>query len=315
MDKLYILSPETKEEKDELETLMKLTNSSYLLYERKKFSKNKYLNKILDIISFFKFVKNSKKNGKVEILSVPSIVSRAVSVFLQTKLNIYMRGVYPSPEHKSVLSDYIDFAFKKIGINNKFTNTYKADRHLITSVVTKNFLIYRKADKNIIDIPPIWLKDIKIKQNGKRRIIFITQAFSEHNLEVAQNGQKKIIDNLITALKEKGENLILKVHPRDKDRYAGYETFDGNAQDLLNDISINDIVISAFSTLAFELSAIGANVKFISYDGVDDLYENLYLKYNIKFTKCSNENLDINFLMSEKIEYNIFNPINLDINL
>ena len=41
MDRLYILSPETKEERDELETLMNLTNSSYLLYERKKFSKNK----------------------------------------------------------------------------------------------------------------------------------------------------------------------------------------------------------------------------------------------------------------------------------
>ena len=315
MDKFYILSPETKEERDELETLMKLKNKSYALYERKTITNLRYLNKILEIFIFGKFVLGFKSNKEVEIIGAPCLRNRIISIFFNIRLTYYLRSLHPSPERLSCLSDKIWFFLKKININNKFTNPYIANRHFITSTITKNFLIYRKADKNIIDISPIWLKDIKIKQNGKRRIIFITQAFSEHNLEVAKNEQKKIIDNLITALKEKGENLILKVHPRDKDRYAEYETFDGNAQDLLNDISINDIVISAFSTLAFELSAIGANVKFISYDGVDDLYENLYLKYNIKFTKCSNENLDINFLMSKKIEYNIFNPINLDINL
>lgn len=311
MNEFYILSPETQEEKNELENLMRETNKKYKLYERKYFIKFRYLNKVLEIFYFLYFVFPLKiKYNSIEIIGGPCLRNRMVSIFLNIKLTYYLRCLHPNPEHLSSVSDKIDFLFKKLRINNKFTNNYIADKHIITSFVTRDFILARSAAKNIIDIGPVWLKDIKIKPGYKKRIFFITQSFKEHNLIEAQNAQKVIIDKLIVLLSRENIELILKVHPRDTAQYQGYSIFKGDAQELLNSITTEDIVVSAFSTLAFELTAIGANVKFVSYSGIAELYEPLYKKYNIEYFRMFElENID--FLKKKKITYQVFSPINV----
>ncbi|WP_273404302.1 hypothetical protein [Actinobacillus porcinus] len=310
MTTIYLLSPETIEEKNDLVTLMNVNEKQYILYKKSRIVKSRYLNKILEIFSFIKFVLSLKKRHQdIRIIGAPCLRNRVGSIILNIPIVYYLRCLHPNPEHLSSVSDKIDFLFKNIGLNNKFTNNYKADMHIITSPVTHNFLKVRKANQSVLDIGPIWLRDIELKSNGKRRVFFITQSFKEHHLAEAQLAQVEIIRKLTELLARERIELILKVHPRDTDMYTGYSTFNGDALDLLNNVTNNDVIISAFSTLAFELDSIGANVKFVSYNGIAQLYEPLYQRYNIKFTKLADDN-DISFLNDEKVNYHIFSPIN-----
>lgn len=306
----FILSPETEEEKRDMILMMNEWGTSYLLYSRFFNKKIRYLSKMIDCILFLFFVtKNAGKN--TAILAAPCLRNRIASLILSKKYIMYLRCLHSNGENLSFLSDKIDFFMKKFGINSKLTNPYIADVHLITSQQTKRFLSFRKADRKVIDIGAIWLKDVKLKKavNQNKRVYFISQAFAEHNFVEPQQEQVDFVKLLKSNVEKMGMELIIKNHPRDYYSYDGYTLFNGDAEDLINTVSEDDIVISFFSTLGFELSLIGADVKFVSLKSLSDIYPPLYQQNNIKFYENFND--DFSFLLSKKISYKIFSPIYL----
>lgn len=308
---VIILSPETQEEHDDLIAVMELMGKDYVLYHKKHYTSLRYLNKILDIVVFLYFIFKYRKISNV-ILGVPNIKNRIASCIFKRKFVCYLRTIYTSADNFPYLSDKIDFWLKKVKINHILTNPYKAHYHLITSRITESFLIKRQAIiHGVYNIGAVWLNDIHIKANGEKRIFFITQAFEYHGLVDAQNDQRELVINLSKLLKERGENLILKIHPRDKDDYTDYTFFEGDSYNFLSELSKQDVVISFFSTLAFEVSAIGGNVKFVSFGTISDIYNDLYKAYNIDFLSIIEMNGLYSFLCSEPSKYKLFNPLDV----
>lgn len=279
---VIILSPETKEEHDDLISIVQDMNTEYVVYNKKTITAYRYIDKLLDVVFFLIFVlKLSLKN--TTIIGVPCLRNRIISFFLRKKFICYVRCLHVGYDNLSSLSDKLGYYAKKIGLNNQLTNPYKADEHWVTWDITEEFLRYREAGDNIRNIGAVWLKDIQLKKSNTRRIFYITQAFAEHNLPKAHKEQLKIIHQLDVLLHERGESLILKVHPRDKADYSAYTQFKGDSKKFLSELSDKDIVISTFSTLAFEVLAIGGKVRFISTSIIGSLYNDLYEEFNMNY--------------------------------
>lgn len=291
---VIILSPETKEEHDDLISIVQDMNTEYVVYNKKTITAYRYIDKLLDVVFFLIFVLKLGHKNKT-IIGVPCLRNRIVSFFLRKKFVCYMRCLHVGYDNLSSLSDKLGYYAKKIGLNNQLTNPYKADEHWVTWDITEEFLRYREAGNNIKNVGAIWLRDIQLQKSDTRRIFYITQAFAEHNLPKAHKEQLKIIHQLDVLLHERGESLILKVHPRDKADYSAYTQFKGDSKKFLSELSDKDIVISTFSTLAFEVQSINGKVKFISYDNVSHLYHEVYRLYDINFYYL-NMNSGLDFL-------------------
>lgn len=311
--KLIIISPETLEEQNDLIYIANEKSLNYKLYIKKTLTKLRYIDKLLDIFFFVVFILH--QNIKVTaIFGAPCLRNRIVSIILRKKFICYMRCLHTSSENLSSLSDKLGFYFKRIGLNNKLTNPYKADIHLVSSNITTKFLQERQAGNNIINIGALWLKNIRLKQSDEKRIFYITQAFEEHNFKVAHREQEIIIKFLDNKVKENNLQLLLKVHPRDNTNYKNISIFKGNSIDFLSNLTENDVIISTFSTLAFEAIAIKANVQFISFPAVSKEFNYLYEKNNIPYSFI-NEKSSINDILLNKSSQDIqdiFEQINMD---
>ncbi|MDY4479228.1 MAG: polysialyltransferase family glycosyltransferase [[Pasteurella] aerogenes] len=290
----------------------------YIYYERFFSRRFRYFSKILDCILFLIFVSKYIMNPNVFILGAPCVRNRFVSLLLNKKYIIYLRCLHSNGEKLTYLSDKVDAFFKKFGINNRLTNPYMARCHLVTSKQTEKFLKFRKAGNNIIDIGAIWLKNRILKKKSqsefqKRKVYFISQAFAEHDFLDAQFEQENFVKNLSSFLLKENLELIIKKHPRDYHAYNGFTLFNGNADKFLESISQDDIVVSFFSTLGFEISLLGGDVKFVSLPSLKEVYNPLYIQNNVKFYEGFD--LDFSFLFDEKVTYSVFSQVEcIDIN-
>lgn len=312
-NKFLILSPETEEEKNDMELMAKEWGIPYACYQRYFNRKIRYLSKILDSFFFLLFVLKSNKNAEIVILGVPCLRNRLLSIFLGKKYIMYLRCLHSNGENLPYLSDKIDHFFKKFGINNCLTNPYMAEIHFVTSPQTECFLNIRKAGNHIIDIGAVWLKNKSLRERSEKgKVYFISQAFSEHSLVEAHSDQINFVKDLSLFLQDRGIEFVIKKHPRDYFSYEGYTLFDGNADAFLNHLSKDDIIISSFSTLGFEISLLGGNVKFISLPSLQKMLNPLYIQNNVFFYE--NFGTDFSFLFDEKRTYSVFsNTVDIDV--
>ena len=306
--KLILLSPSNTEEKADLLLIVKELELNYLLLPEHKY-KIKILSKIINLIAMIIFCKKYKPSI---IFGAPNLNNRITSFFLRIKYITYMRGLHVNSKSLTSVSDYIYKYLNFISKKSFLINNYQANYCIVSSSVTKQFLIERNIEENKIFVcGPVWLsKVLKVRPTenriNKSKLIYITQAYKEHRLIDADLAQQKYILELDKFTLKYNYEFYLKVHPRDYTDYSKYNIINSKPIDFLQELNLEDIILTPFSTLAFESIYIGANVKFIKFSEFDILYKDVYEKFNIKIENIKN----FSFL---KTEYNfpIFNDINL----
>lgn len=304
--RLILLSPSNIEEKEDLLLIANELELNYLLIPKRVF-KLKTFSKVLSLIDMILFCVKYKP---FIILGTPNFQNRITSYFLGIKYITYMRAIHANSK---VLTSFSDYIYKYLNfISNKsfLINNYQADFCIVSSKITKQFLIERGINNNkIIICGPIWLKKYNKLKNGgnKRRLIYITQAYKEHRLYEADKGQKEYVKFLKKISSDLGLELYLKIHPRDKTNYDNCNILKVSPEEFFNIVMIDDVVLSPFSTLAFELMYLGGNIKFVTFKGIDKIYEEIYKKYNIEILK----NLNKENLESEFRDYSIFKEIDI----
>jgi len=270
------ISAETPEELEEIKTILSDAGKKYITYEPKN------RNKIYDSIHFLIYLKRRKIKT---IIGAPCLRNRVARLFGITYIS-YLRSLHPSPEAASSLSDRIYFKLKSLGIKKNIFNPYSANICLVTANVTESFLIAREIEKfRIFNIGACWLKKEKLPpiEATDISLCFITQAFSEHLNEKAHQEQVNAIERFSRLAYEKGTTLTIRKHPRDFYNYlAHFHNKEHNTKikintdtpiNFLTNFNQNNIIISSFSTLAFELLQSGAKAIFISLESAPSFYD------------------------------------------
>jgi len=304
-----LLISTNKEERNEIVSVVKELGLGYVEYLDFESNKGNAFIKVLRLIKLFVLVLKIKPQ---KVFGAPGLKSKLITFFARMPYIIYMRTVYVNSEHYPFISDKI-YKFLSKRLRLRLFNAYNADFCIVTNYVTKNYLIKRGVDEsNVLISGPIWLdkyKRIGNRNTGKfKRVIYITQAFYAHNLAEAQEGQKRAIKHVRDESERKRLEFYLRVHPRDKSNYNGYKKMPEDMEEFLAEVNSDDLIISTLSTLAFELIWLGANVIFVKYDEIEDLYSRSYEFLNIKAYSV----YELSYEESIHSE-NIFGKINFDV--
>lgn len=281
MQALICISTDTPEELLEIEKILSESKRKYVIYRSE--GKGKF-SKAITLITFL------RKNKINTIIGSPCLRNR-IANFFGVKYISYIRSLHPSPELASSLSDKIYFLFKKIGIESKILNPYSADICFVTSKITEGFLGYRGIEKfNIKNIGACWLDELSTSdsENLNPSICFITQAFSKHLNEPAHREQIQALENSLDLAYRNEMELIIRKHPRDEYDYEKHFTEKAGCikvntetpRNFIKNFNPRTIIISSFSTLAFELLGSGASAIFISLGSVPS-YDTSFSKIGI----------------------------------
>jgi len=282
------ISTETKEELKEIEKILSDISAPYQIYQKTKKSKNRTLNKILETLSFIKFL---HQQGIDTVFGAPTLRNRIAHIFFKKKYINYLRALHPAPELATSLSDQIYFLGKKFKLESRLLNPYEATLCLTNSYITESFLKERDIDKNrIVNIGAVFLEGTPFLKNddSKPRVVFITQAYAEHKHPDADKEQQEVIRHILKITKKEDLKLIIRKHPRDntdydevlKDLSEDYKINTDFPDVFISTLSIKDIAISPFSTMAFELQSRDLRTIFINMHSMPS-YDSAFKKNGI----------------------------------
>lgn len=245
-------------------------------------------NKIYQLIVLIRGV--SKGGVRVLFTGYPMLKHRIISILSLGKIKhiSYIRGLHADANNLSGYSDAIFKLLKKVPFLIRFNN-FQADKIVTIGEMNKDFLLSRRVESDRIKlIKPIWLSSINkisdpIQVGNSCRVYFITQAFERHGYPKAQKSQEEMVLKLKEGFdKLKSHSFIVRKHPRDvTGKYDGCEVDSTLYHAFLGSLQTNDIVISPFSTLAFEISYLGGRVIFYSTDVLDEFYADAYSRLGI----------------------------------
>lgn len=245
-------------------------------------------NKLYQLIVLIRGV----NKGGVQFLftGYPMLKHRIISIMSLGKIKhiSYIRGLHADANNFSGFSDTIFKFLKKVPFLIRFNN-FQADKIITIGKMNKDFLLSRHVESDRIKlIEPIWLSSINkianpIEVGNSCRVYFITQAFERHGYPKAQKSQEEMVFKLKAGFDElKSHSFIVRKHPRDiTGKYDGCEVDSTLYHVFLGSLQSNDIVISPFSTLAFEISYLGGRVIFYSTDVLDEFYADAYSRLGI----------------------------------
>lgn len=308
---MIFLVPANKEEARDLVYISDKLGVEYMLISEEvhKFG-NRYVNKLYEFFLLFFYVIKYRPSA---ILGAPSFKNRITSWVTRLKFYSYLRGLHPSSQHASSISDQIYFLFKRVGKDSKLINNYLADHCFVSSIITKKFLIERgvSAD-NISIVGPIWLNSTPriAESSDNARVFFLTQSYKEHKLFIAAQEQTMIVGKVKDFCARENLSFTLKKHPRDTTLYPGINVFQGDATEFLSSLTKNDIVVSCFSTLAFEIEYLGGNVCYFVFSELEDTMNEAFIYSGVDFTNVSNVS-DISNLKINSNNSMIFDKIDL----
>ncbi|WP_110024852.1 hypothetical protein [Mangrovibacter plantisponsor] len=301
----YIVDCEVKEELLEILKFLKINNvsnnnificcpesiypSEHDSYVGLKYSSvnPRALNKIKQLLILFYAVLRFKPG--ILFSGYPMLKHRLISLCLFNKVKhySYLRGLFADSSNFKGYSDKLFLMLRKSKVIKKIGN-FQCDKIFTVSEVNKKFLLERDvSEERIFGIPPLWLLDLKstVRAKNSRVIYFVTQAFASHSCPEAAESQCLFLNELIKEFKSRNLELVIRKHPRD---YTSYSIDDNVSIDdrpnyeFLEGIKSQDVLISPFSTLAFEASYLHATVLFYSTPELDALYGNAYKKINAK---------------------------------
>ncbi|TDN55625.1 hypothetical protein [Scandinavium goeteborgense] len=224
----------------------------------------------------------------------PLLKHRLINVisFGSVKHFSYLRGLFADASNYKGFSDLLYLKIKRIPSLLKINN-FQCDKIITISNLNVNFLLARSVSKELIDlIEPPWLENIKEKRKSNRgnigfyndrTIYFVSQAFAVHSSMDAAKSQLEFAIELKHKLKDKGIELIIRKHPRDYTVYEdyGFSINKAPSYDFIEMLHENDILISPFSTMAFEASYLGVNSIFYSTPELDKSYARVYKNIGI----------------------------------
>jgi hypothetical protein len=204
----------------------------------------------------------------------------------------YLRGLFADASNYKGFSDSLYLKIKKNPSLLKFNN-FQCDKIITISKLNVNFLLARSVSKERIElIDPPWLQNIKEKRecnnankicNVSRIIYFVSQAFASHSSMDAAKSQLEFATQLKYKLREIGVELIIRKHPRDYTNYEEYGFRINNvpSYEFIEMLNENDILISPFSTMAFEAAYLGVDSIFYSTPELDKSYSRVYKSIGI----------------------------------
>ncbi|WP_350648862.1 hypothetical protein [Pseudomonas sp. HY13-MNA-CIBAN-0226] len=288
------MSTETDEELSELTTILNDAKLEHMIFKphyENTAKKNKLINKsITKIIETINLIKIIRNNNITVLLGSPCLRNRLAHLITKVRYGSYIRSLHPDSKNPSSLSDKIYFKFKKFGILNRHLNPYHADACFISTPINSNFLQARSISSDRIkSIGAVWLEDNTriLLTNAPRRIFYLTQAYKEHNKPEAHLEQIEIIKRLLEISSEIKTDIIIRRHPRDNYDYVneiGSQNIainDDSPRDFMEQLNKQDTVISAFSTMAFEIAHLGGTIQFITLDSIS-AYEVAFRDVGIK---------------------------------
>lgn len=302
----YIIDSEVQEEIDEIIPLIgtdkdseiilccpsyvKKPNSQVCTVHSYKYSKNRILNKIKQLLILFFLVVVNKPD--VIFSGYPLLKHRLVNIFSFGRIRhfSYIRGLFADSNNYRGFSDYLYLKLKKhpslIRVNN-----FQCDKIYTVSKLNVDFLFARGVHPGVIDlIPPPWLKKIKNKRHVERKceihhgsIYFVSQAFASHSSQDAAESQLQFAIKLRERLSVCGMDLIIRKHPRDNTDYTclGFKTNSLSSYEFIERLNLNDVLISPFSTMAFEVAYCGIKTLFYSTVELDRIYSRVYEKLSL----------------------------------
>lgn len=288
--KKFCISTDTFEEQREIEKILNDTGIEYIIYTAPTTLKNRLGRKIHESLDFLGFL---KRNNFHAIIGGPTLRNRVANIIGQQKYISYLRSLHPSPEKLTSLSDQIFSFLKKFSPKANLLNPYHADLCITNSRINEKFLETRGIDSHkIINIGlPILeynLPPKKFSTNASVTIIYITQAFREHNNTQADTEQREIIKHIHKTLNERNLTLTIRKHPRDETNYnellkGNYTINSLSAQEFIKTIPKNTLIITPFSTLSFEINKNNTKKLFISIKSIPS-YDQALDKCGIPYT-------------------------------
>lgn len=302
----YIIDSEVQEEIDEIIPLIRVGNDSEIIlccpsYVKKEnfkectvhsynYSKNRFINKIKQLLVLFYLVVVYKPD--VVFSGYPLLKHRLVNILSLGRVChfSYIRGLFADSKNYRGFSDLLYVRLRKHPSLMKINN-FQCDKIYTVSKLNVDFLYARDVHPNVIDlIPPPWLQKIKNKRHAEREyevhrgsIYFVSQAFSSHSSHDAAESQLQFAVKLRESLAVSGLELIIRKHPRDNTDYTclGFKVNCMSSYDFIERLNINDVLISPFSTMAFEAAYCGVKTLFYSTVELDRIYSRVYEKLSL----------------------------------
>lgn len=222
----------------------------------------------------------------------PMLKHRLVNIFsaFRIKHYSYLRGLFADSKNYKGFSDHLYLMLKKYHLPLTINN-FQCDKIFTISALNIKFLLARSAkQENIELIPPPWLEKIKKQKTlsgsdviSGGHVYFVTQAFMSHSCKAAAESQIVFATELHEHLKQNGVELIIRKHPRDYTDYEkyGFSINNISSYEFIRTLCPNDILITPFSTMAFEARFFDVNIIFYSTSDLDELYKKVYSDLNI----------------------------------
>lgn len=250
-----------------------------------------FLNKIIQLFLLFFLV--VKHRPDILFSGYPLLKHRVINIlsFNRVKHYSYLRGLFADSRNYRGFSDKLFLLISKLNFFYKINN-FQCDKIFTISKLNVDFLLARGVRFEVIQlISPPWLKRIEIERSvlkasdaPKGIIYFVSQAFDAHSCNEAAKSQVDFACQLKQELEASGYHLIVRKHPRDYTNYEilGLEFNAATSYNFIESLSKNDILISPFSTLAFEVAYFNIKVIFYSTRELDGLYSGVYKKMAIR---------------------------------
>lgn len=296
---MICLSAETVEEYSELKEILSTLNLKYVTY--KASTSRGSLAKFFSAINFLLFLRRNKVS---KIIGPPCLRNRAAQHLFSVSFGSYMRAIHPDPSLATSLSDKIYFRARALGLGWSFLNPYHATMHFVSSPLNRTFLTNRNIEESkIFEVGATWLHGfncpVKISTTSYSKIIYVTQSFASHNNLLAHEEQVSAIAFFAGIARKHDYKFIIRKHPRDMFNYSGMDCSLGEievdsvpAANFIESMDGSEVVISSFSTLAFELMQIGISVFPLKLEAVPS--------FNDKFKSLGVSAISINAVSSDR---------------
>lgn len=262
----------------------------YKIYSYKR-SQNRIINKVVQMSLLLSLMIRHRPD--ILFSGYPLFKHRVLSIMSFNKVRhySYLRGLFADSKNYRGFSDKLYLVIKKINFFYKINN-FQCDKIITISKLNVDFLLERGVKSEVIQlISPPWLKQIELEKTGFKEsdningiIYFVSQAFDAHSLSEAAESQIDFALQLQKSLDASGDRLIVRKHPRDYTNYEKYglEFNCASSYEFIKSLSKKDILISPFSTLAFEAAYFDIKSIFYSTRELDQVYAGIYRKMAIK---------------------------------